>query len=504
MERASTILIVDDEPFGRETLGTLLGARGYHLAFASNGPDALEQASHLLPDLILLDVMMPGMDGFEVCQRLREDPRLADVPIILVTALDDHASRLQGIEHGADDFISKPYNRIELRARVRTILRLNRYRRLMEEQEKFGRLFELSPDGLMIVAEHGTILQANPAMHWMVGSDGHQGGASLAGKPLWMVTHPDHAGRWATHLHNAASDGTHVVGVETTIVRLDGTSFPAEVTIGHMSWNGTRAAQVSVRDCTRRKQAEAEVRQSRAELARAYDATLVGWVQALDLRDKETEGHSLRVTEMAVRLARVLGIGGEALEHIRRGALLHDIGKLGIPDRILLKPGPLTEEEWELMRKHPVYAYEWLQAIPYLHPALDIPYCHHEKWDGSGYPRGLRGEEIPLAGRIFALADVWDALRSDRPYRPAWSEEAVREHIRSLAGSHFDPHIVDVFLAGQDEAHKQEQKQEQEQEYERERHGDTTYRGSPGPVAHMSASAALWRTAFPQSRHPAG
>jgi HD-GYP domain-containing protein (c-di-GMP phosphodiesterase class II) len=146
-----------------------------------------------------------------------------------------------------------------------------------------------------------------------------------------------------------------------------------------------------------------------------------------------------------------MGLGEEELVHVRRGALLHDIGKMGVPDGILLKPGPLTDGEWVMMRKHPVYAYEMLAPIVYLRPALDIPYCHHEKWDGTGYPRGLRGEAIPLAARIFAVVDVWDALRSDRPYRPGWPEEKVREHIRSLAGTHFDQAAVEVFLRLVDE-----------------------------------------------------
>ena len=132
--------------------------------------------------------------------------------------------------------------------------------------------------------------------------------------------------------------------------------------------------------------------------------------------------------------------------HVRRGALLHDIGKMGIPDAILLKAGPLTDEEWEVMRRHPTYAYEWLAPIGFLRPALDIPYCHHEKWDGRGYPRGLKGEQIPLAARIFAVVDIWDALRSDRPYRQQWSRDAVREHIASLAGQHLDPEVVAAFL----------------------------------------------------------
>ncbi len=182
------------------------------------------------------------------------------------------------------------------------------------------------------------------------------------------------------------------------------------------------------------------------ELSLAYDTTLEGWSRALDLRDKETEGHTQRVTEMTIRLARTMGIDETGLVHIRRGALLHDIGKMGIPDAILLKPGPLTKDEWEIMRLHPSYAYELLSPIAFLHPALDIPYAHHEKWDGSGYPRRLHGEEIPLAARIFAIVDVYDALRSDRPYRSAWPEEKVIQHLRSLAGTHFDPYVVDAFL----------------------------------------------------------
>jgi putative nucleotidyltransferase with HDIG domain len=194
------------------------------------------------------------------------------------------------------------------------------------------------------------------------------------------------------------------------------------------------------------------LQRSNLELTLAYDATIEGWSHALDLRDKETEGHTQRVTELTQRLARAMGMSDAELVHVRRGALLHDIGKMGVPDSILLKPGPLTDGEWEIMRKHPVYAHEMLSPIAYLRDALDIPYCHHEKWDSTGYPRGLKGEEIPLTARIFAVVDVWDALRSDRPYRAAWREEQVREYIREQAGRHFDPKVVEVFLKVMDEA----------------------------------------------------
>jgi PAS domain S-box-containing protein/putative nucleotidyltransferase with HDIG domain len=188
------------------------------------------------------------------------------------------------------------------------------------------------------------------------------------------------------------------------------------------------------------------LQRSNLELTMAYDATIEGWSRALDLRDKETEGHTLRVTETTLQLAQALNLGSTELLQIRRGALLHDIGKMGVPDHILLKPGRLTDDEWVKMRMHPVYAFQMLYPIQYLRPALDIPYCHHEKWDGSGYPRKLAGAQIPFAARIFAVVDVWDALRFDRPYRKGWSEEKVLEHIREQSGIHFDPAVVEVFM----------------------------------------------------------
>ncbi len=190
-----------------------------------------------------------------------------------------------------------------------------------------------------------------------------------------------------------------------------------------------------------------ELKDKNQELEDAYQATLEGWVRALDMRDKETEGHTIRVTDLAEKLARKMGIESGELIHIRRGALLHDIGKMAIPDGILLKPGALDAEERALIEKHPVYAYEMLSPIKFLNPALDIPYCHHEKWDGSGYPRGLKGGGIPLAARIFSVVDVWDALVSNRPYRKALPPEDVKRKIQNDAGAHFDPQVVDAFLS---------------------------------------------------------
>ncbi|MBE0680675.1 MAG: response regulator [Anaerolineales bacterium] len=321
---SSTILIVDDEPAGLHTLESILDGQGYQIVMAQSGPEALEKTRQLLPDVILLDVMMPGMDGFEVCRTIRNDPLLAEIPILMLTALDDRKSLLNGLESGADDYITKPYDRYELRARLLGITRLNRYRKLLNER--------------------------------------------------------------------------------------------------------------------------ANLEQAHEKLLSAYDATIEGWSHAMDLRDKETEGHTLRVTKLSEQLGTIMGVETEDLVYMRRGALLHDIGKLGVPDSILLKPAKLTDEEWTIMRQHPQYAYDMIQPIEYLRPALDIPLCHHEKWDGSGYPRGLKGEEIPLVARIFAVVDVWDALISDRPYRPAWDKEKALTYIKEQSGKHFDPYVVENFL----------------------------------------------------------
>src|SRR5215216_2148651 len=233
---SSTVLIVDDEYSGRETLQSVLEGEGYTLVMAENGPQAIEKAKAFLPDVILLDVMMPGMTGFEVCERIRNDPLVAEIPIIILTALDDRESLLTGLKAGADDFISKPFDRYELRARLIGITRLNRYHKLVQEREK--------------------------------------------------------------------------------------------------------------------------LQKAHTELLAAYEKTIEGWSHAMDLHDHETEGHCERVAELTLKMAKMFGIREEELIHIRRGALLHDMGKLGVPDSIMQKTGTLTSEEWEVMRKHPQFAYD--------------------------------------------------------------------------------------------------------------------------------------------------
>ena len=188
------------------------------------------------------------------------------------------------------------------------------------------------------------------------------------------------------------------------------------------------------------------IQESEAELRRNYDLTLEAWAKVLEYRDKETEGHSRRLVELSSRLAEALGLSAEEITHLRRGALLHDIGKLAIPDDILLKPGALNDPERKMLEKHPIYAKQMLAQVSFLRPSIEVAYSHHERWDGLGYPEGLKSEEIPLSARIFAVVDQWDALTSDRPYRKAWTREKVIAYIQDNAGKIYDPQIVNVFL----------------------------------------------------------
>lgn len=219
---------------------------------------------------------------------------------------------------------------------------------------------------------------------------------------------------------------------------------PLELTAEQLDFFEALAGQAAI--AVDNAQLFTSLQQAHNSLIMAYDATIAGWSRAMDLRDEDSHGHAQRVTDLTVRLARAMNIPESQLVHIRRGALLHDIGKIAVPDTVLQKTEPLTIEEWEKMKKHPEFAYELLSPIAYLQPALDIPYCHHENWDGTGYPRGLKGEEIPLAARIFAIADVWDVITGDQPNRPGMPKEQALEYIKEQSGKGLDPQVVNVFV----------------------------------------------------------
>jgi HD-GYP domain-containing protein (c-di-GMP phosphodiesterase class II) len=237
-----------------------------------------------------------------------------------------------------------------------------------------------------------------------------------------------------------------VVGpIEIELCLDPATRLVMQAILSPIKFNGKNFTFITLRDVSEWNVAQDRLVSAHMELEQSYSITLEGWGRALELRDHESDGHTRRVAQVAVDLAIDLGLNVEQIRHIRSGALIHDIGKIAIPDSILLKPGPLTAQEMNVMKRHPVYAYELLKPIPYLQQALVIPYNHHEKWDGTGYPLGLKGEDIPLPARLFTVVDVWDALLFDRPYRKGWPESRVLAYLRDNAGIFFDPHIVEVF-----------------------------------------------------------
>lgn len=346
--RCGRIYIVDDTTHARETLAALLSLDDHEFSFASNGPEALEGLEAADPDVVLLDVMMPGMDGFEVTRRIRAEPKWRRLPIILVTALDQKEDLVRGLDAGADEFLSKPVNGFELRARVRTMLRLKR-----QYDE---------------IAAYSTGLE---------------------------------------------------------------------------------------------QQVEAQVK----EISDAQLAMIFALSKLAESRDPETGEHLERMREycraitLHLRtLTKYSDVVTEAYaQNLYAASALHDIGKVGVPDHILLKPGQLTPEEFDEMKRHTLLGESTLRAVDAMYPGnglvrmgIEIAATHHEKWDGSGYPHGLRGEEIPLCGRILALGDVYDALTSKRCYKPAFPHEKARAIILEGRGSHFDPEIVDAFEAIED------------------------------------------------------
>lgn len=447
MEAKPKILIVDDDENVQEVLKSFLDDEGYIFCSAFRGKEAIQKADQCNPDIILLDVMMPDMDGLEVCAQLRSSEKFREIPILLITSLDDRNSRLKGLGCGADDFLVKPVDRAELRARIRTIIRLNRYRLLHNERARYETLFNLSPDALIITDEEGIIHQINPstaALNLCINRDDPP--PDLIGYPFIELLPPQNASLFLSEYHSILQDGSKTLRLETELHQKTHLYLPVEIHAKRFDWNENRYVQILIRDISERKLTEQQIKKAYDTLQESLEETIAGWGCTLERRDMETYGHTQRVTEITVDLARKMGFTEDQIIHVRRGAALHDLGKIGIPDSILLKPAPLDEEEWEIMRKHPLYAYEMISSIFYLLPASIIPLYHHERWDGSGYPQGLKGEEIPLEARIFAIVDVWDALSSDRPYRKAWKKDKIIQYLRQNAGVLFDPNIVDLFL----------------------------------------------------------
>jgi len=336
--RAPKIMVVDDEILNRKLIEAMLKPQGYEVQVAVDGEDCLAKIELDPPDLILMDIMMPNLNGFEVVTRLKAKEKLALIPVVMVTALQDVNDRVKALEVGADDFLTKPVDRMELRARVRSLLKVKAYN--------------------------------------------------------------DHMVNYRQALEDEVAKQTKAL-----------------------------------------TQANSKLRDASLE-------TIFRLARAAEYKDEDTGNHIVSMSRISAFLAERLGLNEVAVERILYASPMHDIGKIGIPDRILLKSGPLNDEEWSLMRMHTVFGGQILEGsdIGFLRLGEVIALTHHEKWDGSGYPNGLSGKKIPLAGRIVAVADVFDALMSKRPYKPALSIEQTVDIIKGGRGSHFDPAVVDVFL----------------------------------------------------------
>jgi putative two-component system response regulator len=345
-ERPRKIMVVDDEILNRKMIQAMLKPQGYEVVLAVDGPDCLEKVKADPPDLILMDIMMPNMNGFEVVAKLKALEKMAIIPVVMVTALQDIHDRVKALEVGADDFLTKPVDRMELRARVRSLLKVKAYH--------------------------------------------------------------DHMINYRQELEREVAKQTQEL-----------------------------------------KKASLKIAEAHAKLRDASLETIFRLARAAEYKDEDTGNHIISMSRISALIAERRGLGSTVVERILYASPMHDIGKIGIPDRILTKNGPLNDEEWSIMRMHTIYGGQILEgsSIGFLRLGEIIALSHHEKWDGSGYPHGLSSTQIPLAGRIVAVADVFDALMSKRPYKPPLTIDQTVDIIRAGRGTHFDPEVVDIFLA---------------------------------------------------------
>jgi PAS domain S-box-containing protein len=452
MDDTINILLIEDEDPHAELIQRAFEDQDsrIHIQRARSLTEARAQILIQEPTLIIADWRLPDGESMELLPN-NHDPLAT--PIILMTSYGNERIAVEALKSGALDYVVKsPEAMLDMphlaaRAIEQWDARAERARmekELAEREAQFRLLAENASDMISRLAIDGRVIYVSPACKTILGYAPEE----LTGKISFDTIHEDQRSFVSNLFKGNRLDTTNTV------------TYQALHKSGHYVWlessaraildrktNAILEIQTASRDITERKKAEKALQVAHENLQEAYQRTIEGWVRALDLRDRETEGHTQRVTELTIKVAGTIGFSDEELIHIRRGALLHDMGKMAIPDEILQKPGPLNEAEWVKMRLHPIHAYEMLSPISYLHPALDIPYCHHERWDGSGYPRGLKGEDIPLAARLFAIIDVWDALCSDRPYRKSLPKAEVITYLRDKSGELFEPRLVNAFLA---------------------------------------------------------
>jgi PAS domain S-box-containing protein len=481
MKAKPVILIVDDQPQNIELLEAYLAPQDYEIITAANGEEALEKLSGNQIDLMLLDIMMPGMDGFEVTRRVRQDDIHRLLPIILVTALREKEDRVKGIEAGCDDFISKPVDRMELLARVRALLKVKAYsdlmnnyqkelesdvavrtkelkqalddlqqditeRKLAEEalrvsEEKYRTVIENAKEAI-VVTQDMKVVFVNRAGVDMIGYSEK----ILTPKPFTDFIHPDDLNMVVDH-HIRRLKGEDLRSVYSfRILSEDGTVKWVELNTAVIQWKKRPATLNFLSDITERKQAEEELLLTIKSLKKAFGTIIQVMVSAIEMRDPYTAGHQLRVAHLACAIAAEMALPQEIMDGIQMAGSIHDVGKLSIPAEILSKPTKLTNLEFSLIKEHALIGYEMLKDVESPWPLAQIVYQHHERMDGSGYPRKLKGDEILLEARIMAVADVVEAMASHRPYRAALGVDAALEEIEKNKGTFYDAAVSDACL----------------------------------------------------------
>jgi len=449
MDDTVQILLIEDDSAHAELIQRAFEDRGEgaRLVIAGTLEEARARMRDFKPTLIIADWRLPDGDSRE----LLPEEHNPSAPIIIMTSYGNERNAVDVMKSGALDYIVKSSESMtdmphiaERAIQQWEILQQRESMQvaLAESEAQFRLLAENSSDMISRHDINGIFLYVSPACQTLLGYDPTE----LVGTSIAPLVHPEDSTLITELLSASAPDETVTVPYRARHKNGEYVWLETTARLFLDKVNGNHEFQASSRDITERKQSQEALQKAHANLQEAYDKTIEGWVLALDLRDRETEGHTQRVTEMTVKLALTLKRTEDEILHIRRGALLHDIGKMGIPDDILQKPAPLTDDEWVIMRRHPQYAYQMLAPINYLKQALIIPYYHHERWDGSGYPHKLKGTEIPIFARLFAVVDVWDALSSDRPYRKHMYPKDVVDYLQKESGRLFDPDIVDSFL----------------------------------------------------------
>jgi response regulator RpfG family c-di-GMP phosphodiesterase len=489
-------LAVDDEEMNLELLEILMIPLGYQVEKAKNGKEALEKIAERSPDIILLDVMMPGMDGFEVCRILKEDEKTRDIPVVMVTALNQIENKVTGIETGADDYLIKPFHRNELIARVKSLLKVRTLNdKVKKYQYTIRSLFELTTlsedfrdrggifnelakrtaeltgmEKVVIALVENNLLQVKASYHLnddkelytFLSQNGPIRKVIETGKQLVAVNDSQIAKQFNLNLSYVCiplkSISKDVIGA---LCAFGINGDMSEGTVRVLSIVAQRiASEIQIKDRSRvledtvdkrtkaLRESLEKLEEAHSEISHAYEEIVYRLSVAAEYKDEDTAAHIHRISYYSEALARKLGLPEEEVKLIKLASPMHDIGKIGIPDSILLKPGQLTPDEFEIMKQHTIMGARILagSSSPLLSMAEEIAISHHEKYDGSGYPYGVMGENIPLVGRIVAIADVFDALLTPRVYKPAFDLDNTLTIMKEGKGKHFDPNLVDAFF----------------------------------------------------------